>query len=345
MSIQLSHARALAAACAVAILCTLVASRTSAQTQVVHVGLNLSTYNNLPIFLAADKGYFRDAGLDVQITGFRGSSTAQIPLLARGDTDLMGLALGPAFFNQFSAGFNVKLVASLSGPRSGWNDTTWLVVRQDLWDAKTVRQPKDLRGKSVDGAAAGSPLDFLALTTIANGGLTTNDLQYTEKFRDPPSWLSALHNKAVDVQGLPEPIATQLQVQGLAHKWIALSDVAPWFKEGFIAASAGFARDHHDALVRFMQAYLRAAQDIRRANGKWTPELVASTAKWTQLPESTIRQIPGPAYPGDGSIDNASVAHQEDFWHQRGLVANVVPPGAFIDTSALREAMKRSVGR
>ena len=193
----------------------------------VRVALNLSTYNNLPVFLAADKGYFTSAGLDVALTGFNGSSLAQLPTLARGDTDIVPIGLGPPFFNQFAEGFNVKLVASTSKPRTGWNDTTWLVVRQDLWDAKQIRKPSDLKGKSIDGVAPGSPLDFLALATVAAGGLTTSDVQLTEKFRDPPNWLAALRNKAVDVQGVPEPIATDLQEQKLAHKWLGLSAIAP----------------------------------------------------------------------------------------------------------------------
>jgi NitT/TauT family transport system substrate-binding protein len=343
MQVIFGRIRALLTAVAV-FVCALLPSHASAQAQVVRVALSLTTYSNLPIFLAADKGYFRDAGLDVQLSGFGGSSTAQIPRLARGDTDMLALALGPAFFNQFSGGFNIKLLATLEAQRTGWNATSWLVVRQDLWDSKAIRQPKDLRGKIVDGAAEGSPLDLLALTTIQQGGLTLSDVHYSQKFRDPPNWLTAFRNKAVDVQGLPEPIATEMDVQKIAHKWIGLSNVAPWFNEEFIAASPSFARDHHDVVVRFLRAYLRAVRDVQRSRGRWTPELVTCLAKWTSLPESTIRQIPGPAYPGDGSINNASVAHQEDFWHDRGLVTTIVPPGAFIDSASLSEAMTRGRG-
>jgi NitT/TauT family transport system substrate-binding protein len=312
----------------------------NAQSAVVRVGMNLSTYNNLPIFLAIDKGYFKDAGLDVEVQPFNTSSTAQIPKLARGDSDIMPLALGPAFFNQFSEGFNVKLIAAQSSQRRGWNDTSWLIVRQDLWDAKTIRRTQDLRGKNIDGVAPGSPLDFLALTAVENGGLTTGDVGYTNKFRDAPSWLTALRNRAVDVQGVPEPVATEVEAEKLGHKWIGISAVAPWFNEGYIAASASFSRDHHDQVVRFLRAYLRAARDINRTGGKWTPELVSSVAKWTQLPENIIRQIPGPAYPGDSRIDLSSVARQEEFWHTRGLVPTVVPAESIVDTTALNEAFR-----
>jgi NitT/TauT family transport system substrate-binding protein len=311
----------------------------------VRVALNLSTYNNLPVFLAADKGYFTSAGLDVELSGFNGSSLAQLPRLARGDTDVMPIGLGPPFFNQFAEGFDVKLIAATSKPQAGWNDTTWLVVRQDLWDSNAIRKPSDLKGRTIDGVAAGSPLDFLALSTIAAGGLKTTDVQLTEKFRDAPNWLAALRNKAVDVQGVPEPVATDFQEQKLAHKWLGLSAIAPWFNEGFLAASSPFVRDHREALVLFMTAYLRAADDIMRASGIWTPDLVGSAAKWMQISEDTIRKISSPAYPGDGQINLTAVGRQQEFWHQRGLVNAPVPPAAIVDATILRDARPLSRSR
>ena len=279
------------------------------QLEKVRVPLSLVTYNNLPFFLAQDKGYFRNAGLDVDFEPFNGSSTAQIPRLARGDVDIMPLAIGPPFFNQFAEGFNVKLIGALSATKKGWNDTTWLLVRQDDWDAKTIRA----------------------------GGLTTNDVTYSNKFRDAPSWVGAMTNKAVDVLGAPEPFATALEQQHLAHKWLGISDIAPWFNETFIAASVPFARDHHDATVRFMRALLRAADEVRAANGRWTPEFVAAVAKYSQLPEATIRSIPGPANPGDGQINLASITRQEEFWHGRGLVTTVVPASQIVDFTVLHD--------
>ena len=144
-------------------------------------------------------------------------------------------------------------------------------------------------------------------------------------------------NKAVDVIGLPEPFATALEQQHLAHKWLGTSDVAPWFNEGFVAASASFARDHHDATVAFMRALLRAANEVNAAKGHWTPELVTSLAKYSQLPEATIRSIPGPANPGDFQINLASVTRQEEFWHGRGLVTTLVPASQIVDYTVLRD--------
>ena len=45
-----------------------------------------------------------------------------MPLLARGDLEIAPIAVSGAFFNQFTAGFDIKLIASASTTQSGWQD-------------------------------------------------------------------------------------------------------------------------------------------------------------------------------------------------------------------------------
>ena len=80
-----------------------------------------------------------------------------------------------AFFNQIGEGFGIKVLAVMSRQHNGWNDTVWDVVREDVWDAKTIRKPSDLRGKSVP-KPVGNAVDFMMLETLAKGGLTVADV-------------------------------------------------------------------------------------------------------------------------------------------------------------------------
>jgi hypothetical protein len=58
------------------------------------------------------------------------------------------------------------------------------LVRQDLWDAGTIRKPADLRGKIFDSLATGAPVDFIARTELAKAGLTTDDLDVPAEAQD-----------------------------------------------------------------------------------------------------------------------------------------------------------------
>lgn len=307
----------------------------------IRLAINTEAYNNLPLFVAMDNGYFQQQHLNIVVVPYTGSSLTQLPFLARGDIDLTGIAPAPGLFNLGTQGFNVKIVASLGGAHSGWNGTSWMMVRQDLWDAKKIVKPADLRGMHVDVAVAGSPNDILARETIRLAGLTPSDLTLTDSVRTPPSWFAALRNHAVDVQCATEPYATQLEREGLAHKWISYPDSAPWFQDFYLAASPAFARDHHDALRRFLIAYLQASRDITNAGPVWSPKMAAEVSKYSQVPVATIMQIPGPAYPGPlGAVNLASLERVQNYWVAQGLVKTPEPLTNILDLTALSEARK-----
>jgi NitT/TauT family transport system substrate-binding protein len=308
----------------------------------VRIALNFTTYTYLPIFLAVDKGYFTEQHLDVEVTQYQGSSTLNVPRLARGDLDLSPMVLSPGFFNQGGQGFNVQLIAALTEAHRGWNDTTWLVVRQDLWESKAVRTLADLRGKRIDGVAAGSLVDYLVRIALAKGGIPLNAVTYTNKINDNASIYAAMRNKAIDVLGNTEVIVTQLEQQKLAHKWLTTNDIAPGVQESFLAASPQFLKGHRDAARRFLMGYLKAAREIEATNGAWTPELLRTVVKWSQLPEDVIRSVPGPAYNSLG-LKPESVDRQQKFWLAAGLVQTPAPLSALVDTTILADA-RRAMG-
>lgn len=306
----------------------------------IRLSINKEIYANLPLFVAVDNGYFQQQNLDVVLVPYTGSSITQLPFLARGEVDIIPIAPAPGLFNLGAEGFNVKVIASLSGAHAGWNGTSWLMVRQDLWDAKTIRKPSDLRGMHLDVAAAGAPTDLLAHEVIRQAGLAASDVNVTAAVRTPPNWYTSLRNHAVDVQAAVEPTATELERQGLGHKWLSYADGAPWFQDVYLAGSSGFVRDHHDALRRFLIAYLTAARDIDRAGPVWSPKLAAVVAKWTQLPLATIMAVPGPAYTGLGVVNRSSLERVQAYWISQALVKTAEPLNDLLDLTALDEARK-----
>lgn len=312
--------------CALAIVAVVAAFGSTAPAKAqtltpVRIILDPTFYANLPLLVALDKGYFKDEGIDLQITPSSGSSTLFLPMLARGEYDLGTVNPSPAFFNQFSGGFDVVLLACIAASKAGWHDASWLVVRQDLWDSKAIQKPADLRGHVVDGSNVGSPVDFLMKQAIAAGGLKRTDVQLSERFRSVDDWVEALRNKAADVLGGPEPQVTEIQGMGLGHVWISFSTVAPWYQLEYLGASAKFAQDHPDLIRKFLRAYVRANDDVLKSNGKWTPYLLDEAVKWSKLPVDVLRNLGGPIYPSDrGSVSMDSLTRIQQFWVGEKLV-------------------------
>src|SRR3979409_746538 len=62
------------------------------------------------IFIAQEKGYFKDEGLDVEIVGFKAAPQI-LPAIATGEVQVSGSAVTPALFNAIQRGVEMKIVA------------------------------------------------------------------------------------------------------------------------------------------------------------------------------------------------------------------------------------------
>ncbi len=283
---------------------------------------------------AIDKGYFKAAGIDLQITKYQTSANSQLPSLARGDLDVTVVVPGPALFNQYGEGFDARIIASIDEARAGYLDGSVLVVRKDL--VGTIKKPADLAHRNVDGAFQGSPIALLTLQAIQAGGLKPTDVNFTTKEAAVPDQLAALTNKVVDVQGTTEPTATVMQQQGVGVKWISFHDVMPSYQEAYWGVSSAFAKAHPDVVAKFVQAYLRGAADVTRSKGKLTPELVETIAKWTEIPPDIIRAMGATPYYGQaGAINNEALDRVQKFWMSLGLIKTSVPIEKIVDTQYL----------
>jgi ABC-type nitrate/sulfonate/bicarbonate transport system substrate-binding protein len=115
----------------------------------------------------------------------------------------------------------------------------------------------------------------------------------------------------------------------------------PFIRTAYIGVSASFVRDHRDAVVRFLTAFVRAQREIAAGNGRWTPDTLATVVKWSGLPEDVIKSIPGPAYTGGlGKIDASSIRRQQQLWVTLKLVDKPVPVESIVDDGPLRDAYK-----
>ena len=96
-------------------------------------------------------------------------------------------------------------------------------------------------------------------------------------------------------------------------------------------------------MKRFFLAILKAEKDIKAADGKWTPALIATVAKWAEIPAATVATLPGPPYSGQfGAIDATSIRTQQAYWMEEGSVKQAVIINDIIDTSVLNEARRAS---
>jgi NitT/TauT family transport system substrate-binding protein len=169
MSLHFGKAKMLAAVGAVA--ASLVgAAPAFAQTKLT-IGSSVHSLFSLPLYLAETKGYFKDEGLQVEITNFRGGATAT-PALLGGSVQLQSAAT-ENMLKVVQAGQPIVAVMTVQSTVNGA-----IIVPQRIVD-KLGRVPKieDLKGMKVGTLARGG-LSDMAMRYISNQNKwsTTGDI-------------------------------------------------------------------------------------------------------------------------------------------------------------------------
>jgi len=122
-------------ACAV-----LAASPAFAQTK-VRVGAYASI-SDAPLYIALDKGYFKEQGLDVELVQVNSGGT-MMSLMTSGELDASGGSPGAGLYNAVRQGIQFKIVADKGSSLPGHGYFAF-VVRKDLADQ--IKTVADLRG-------------------------------------------------------------------------------------------------------------------------------------------------------------------------------------------------------
>ena len=109
--------------------------------------------SDIGFFIADKKGYFRDEGLDVQLTQMA-NSPQMIGPLGRGQLDVGAGTVAAGLYNAVSQKIAIRVVADKGSMRKGYG-FSGLMVRKDLVDSGRFKTYKDLLDHELIVAAVG----------------------------------------------------------------------------------------------------------------------------------------------------------------------------------------------
>ena len=194
--------------------------------------------------LALDKGFYRAAGLDVDIEPGNGSQiTAQ--LIAAGKVGL-GFADAAPVMKLISSGAKMKVLATIL--QGNPNQVTAL--------KKTgLKSVADLKGRSVALPNGGSQVAMFPLVLAANG-LKETDIKIVNM--PPDSMIPALMQGTVDViLGSVDAFGIQLKSMGVeTDNFLFIDSGAPTVSTSIVASDA-FLAEHPDIAKAFVAASLK----------------------------------------------------------------------------------------
>jgi NitT/TauT family transport system substrate-binding protein len=160
----------------------------------------------------------------------------------------------------------VKIVADLqsAGKTEKSTGNLALVVRKDVWDAGTIREARDLVGRSVyTQAGVGSGPHVVAAHWLRRQSLDPRAVEWEPM--NYPEVFAAMQNQVVDVGFSTEPLVTAGLARGVHQVLATQEEMYPSAERLYVLYSTSIDRMGPQVGERFMTAFLRAGRDYINA--------------------------------------------------------------------------------
>ncbi len=289
-----------------------------------------------PIFIAQEKGWFKEAGLDLTLKYFQ--AAAQVPLaVVSGDADLGVTAFTAGFFNLAAKG-GLKVVAAQSAERPGYQLNV-IAVTNAAWDAG-VRSVKDLAGKRVAVTTIGSSVHYSLEMVARKHGLDTKHVTIVA-LQSIPNMVAAFKGGQVDAAVFPITTFRQVEADGSGKPIAYVGDEVPW-QLGAVFTSPRTIAERRPLVEKFIAGYRRGAAAYqeafgKRENGKLVPgpnydEMIGILSGVLKQPPTLVASGL-PFIDPEGRLDVGDIYKQVAFWQSTGQVSRDADPKSFIDLS------------
>jgi NitT/TauT family transport system substrate-binding protein len=308
---------------------------------VVRVG-TLKLVGGAPLFVAQERGYFRQEALDVRFVYF-GAAAPVATAVVTGDTEVGATGITGTLFNLSAGGAKIWLVADRGQERPGY-PLNAVVVSKAAFD-QGVRTLRDLRGKRIGLTTFGSTFHYQIAKLLEREKLSVKEVELTP-LREVQLVVQALQTNQVPAAILSPPWGRVAEQQG----W---GKVLFWVGDRLVNQVTGVffgerMRQNHDLGVGFLKAYVRAVRDysdacLAKPRRPACKEIVALTARYIEQPESAV-EASLPYIDRDARLYTLDLEHQLAWYVQNGMVSQPRPVDQVVDGSFLRDALK-ALGR
>src|SRR5258708_5251654 len=205
--------------------------------------------SDAPFYIAYDKGFFKDEGLDVDLIVLDSGAKVIAPL-GTGELDVGSGALSVGFWNALVRGIKFRIVADRGHAQPGYLYQT-VFMRKDLVDSGRIKSLADLKGKSMGFAAQGVTSLSLLNEAAKYAGIKFEDI--TPISLSFPQQIAALQNKALDGTFMTEPQAAASVNAGYGVRFMDTNEFYPYQQISTIFYSVQLATQRQDLADRVIR--------------------------------------------------------------------------------------------
>jgi len=282
-----------------------------------------ATANFGPLFVAAERGYFQELGLAVELVP-TSSVIEQLPALAQGQLQVGACTPNLACLNFLNRRADLRIVTSLqsAGRTERSTGSIALVARKDLYDNGTIREARDLMGRTVYLIGGEGSVPYIQVVRwLQRHGVDPKRIEATHMIF--PDVFAALQNGAIEVGYVGEPFVTLGHVRGVHHVLATMEEMDPHTPSLYMMYWSGIDRLGDRVGERWMVAYLRAVRVYLDAfeYGRDLDAIIEVLVRETPLKDATLyRQIKYSWVDPDGYVSREAIEADGRLLHELGLL-------------------------
>ncbi len=307
--------------------------------KVIKVGCS-PVLSSIGIYLAAEEGYFRDAGLNVEITDFAGSGAPMTLLLENRQLDVGAGNLTAALFEAIGEGKKLRLVAD-KGHLDAQHDYIQLLVRTDLIKNGRYKHLQDLKGlkfglTTLEGVSQHVLFDrFLHQVGLSDKQVEFVKLTY-------PEINAALKSGAIDGAVQIEPYLTQALIEGFAQSVATGDSVYPQQQSAAVIYGPSLL-ERTEQGVQFMTAYLKGVRLYIKSqtDDKLKHEIAERLKRQFPLSENVWNKMIPIGIAADGHLELASIDSDLNWYVKNGKMKKVVAAKDIVEPQFATTAASR----
>ncbi len=265
----------------------------------------LPVIQSLPLYLSIEKGYFKEAGIDIEAIKFE-SPNQVIDALLSGQVQFgAAAASGITAVSEAAKPGSLKIFAVIGGDFSIINDL--LLVKSD----SSIQSIKELKGKKL-GILPGIQFRTIAKQILTNEGLLP-DKDVTIVELAVQLQVQALASGQIDALLTIEPIGTIGKSKKVAKDLIKSPMVQyisnPWYG-AVLDVSTQFVKDNPKTTKKVLDVFDRAINEINQD----PPSSKQYLKSYTPLTEDLIAQVPLPIFKMCTNLTDVDIESLQKFF-------------------------------
>ncbi len=287
-------------------------------------------------FIAVERGYFADAGLDVELTFFQAAQPMAVAI-ASGDIDYAVTAISGGLISLAQKGA-IKVIGGALSEEEGIDGQQILV--SDAAFQAGIDHPSKLNGKSYGVTQTGSSFHYVGSQIAKAEGI---ELSY-KPLQKVGAVIGALKSGQIDAWNIVPHIAKPLAGSGAVHIIGAVQDYIPNYQVTTVFTSAKNAADERAATESFLAGFSKGVADynsamIDKAGGEaGVNEMVDLIHKYVYTDRPREKAAPSiingtMRLNENAALNVASVKDQLDWFKSEGLVDGSVTMDMLVDPS------------